>query len=384
MSGAIPLPFSLFYRPIELGTIPRSCIMRTRNHHHYHGPSLFSTIGQALNFHNSPKHGLHHNAAAIQSDPRAAKFDVMLVERLSTLELALAPTKQRFSLAWMDQALALVTTTISEAQSIIPGLECPLPEGDEQWVSEYLEDTCRLLDVLNTLRKVVGDLEHRLLLLHLAVSTLESGHGTRQERYAKARKALAEFTSPGGSSTTWIAVKSCCGVLREMLKQRPGFEKDLPHKARRSFLSALYAAKVVAVCVLGAVVALFSGSNATLGIAEWEIPDSFAWSPTLRALLELVRSSLQHKITRFSPLVVEFAALEVVVEELQAKLGGVTDFGEESESCSGIADGARKLAAVLKSAEEGLDRGRRDMDKLFHVIVCNRNSLLSYLRRSDS
>lgn len=161
-----------------------------------HGSSFFSSIGAALHKLPLSPPGSIFAASSKRGLSGICNFEANLTERIASLKPA--SETEFLSLSWLGACMSVVLSSHSAVENLIAELEqSPLARRDEKWVSEFLDESAKLLDVCNGLREILAKMEESQMLLQLVLQNLNitvAGVTSFSERQLqRAKKALLDF-----------------------------------------------------------------------------------------------------------------------------------------------------------------------------------------------
>lgn len=288
-------------------------------------------------------------------------------------------------LEWLHRVVSLALKEHKDAVDLIPKVDCPLSKPGEAWMSEYFDATTTILEVCNSLRASISNVEHGHLLAKYAICVLEK-HDTfvEETNLICARRSLQDWTEVVQHAEVSTPFSSAEPEDRHVRLQRmlnglkTSGERAPAHQ--KGFLEALYGAKTTAILACTALTIGLSGKS-DFSIARFT-PNSFEWASSVTYLLQRCSSEARENMARgLSGRVEEMEDVNCAVQKLVGTLEE-RRFPISKEERDEISGKVEELKSSWEILALELEKVRETVDEFVHSIISSRSSLLAHVRLS--
>lgn len=334
------------------------------------------------------------SAGCLNHSPKVFKEIRDVEEDLSQLLEALKPKGEEkiLCLSWLASCVAQALENYKEAVRLIPPLEFPLHLCDEKWMTEYMDQTARMLDLCNALTAAILDIEQGHLLIRYACHTLLDVKKVRshqeaclpninfhEEQLSHAQKSLRQWLDSQISENR--STSMCSSILQDMIQGLvPPREKAI--SKGKGFLYALYGANATVVFMFYVLILAFSHDDEFLSVSL-PLPVAILWSASISDLLQLAKEEAREHLSRGSYLcLADLSSLESQVRDLLS----VVEFSLDAKTWPLPEEQVKKLngavtvlSCSLDNHEKGLEMLGMKLKEMFKAIVASRSALLDNL-----
>eukprot|EP01018_Ginkgo_biloba_P023952 Gb_18311 [translate_table: standard] len=362
-----------------------------------------STVGAALQAWPSPH--LFHCPSTRSSTvdlPKTTAPDILLSafgNRLSSQLEDLQSTSDNQSpyltAEWLRQALDVSLSTHYHVEKLFPHVREALLHENCNWVNQHLDDTVKLLDVCNALKRRISSIKRYEESVQLAIHCLEGKAYLSEIQFLRSRNALANCiqTMENSEGQQRSELDNCRSILKRIMGHNPVI--DSTSHAGKSIKEEIAGAiinesKVTTAFVCGALVAAFSFKSKLRSFSvTHNVQGQFGWCSSL--------VSLQHKLNQAMDMNRKTKGAHSLLQELDrtdATVRCLHDLLNRFISCKLVSLNDNNNAAELKQSVQNLKRRavelkqgmapfENQINELFNVVVTSRMALLDILTYSS-
>lgn len=294
-------------------------------------------------------------------------FEESLAEKLKCLKPGCGA--RAFSLSWMKEVMASLSTIHTSVRVLVKELELPVCGWDEKWIDVYMENSVSLLDICTAFSSEISRINQSNLYLRSTVQTLEG----EPKQFARAQSLLEGWRRRLDSGNPRL---ENCFVTVDRLVESLKFPKKKDSGKERVLMRALYGVRVVTIFLCSVVAVAFSGSSGNMK-KGFEVLEGCLWAEAFVDLQSSVTDEIRDNggVTRLK----ELEAVDASVK----KLYPIVEPGVDLDAVGGGFSLQNATSELRKNADvlsEGLDLLAKEVDGFFHVILTGRNAMLSNIR----
>lgn len=174
--------------------------------------------------------------------------------------------------------------------STLPCVFRETPNG----LTEYLDDSAKLLDVCNVLKEGISEVEQYQMSVQRALHNLDNREISCEFKYSRARNSLSECKEAINRKDTVYRqgfpkskLENCSSMLRNMGEKLVN-PKGLEAIRGNGFLNAIYGAKVTTIFLCGLLVTALT-CKPKRPLSSLSVASHYKWSPSLISLQQRVK-----------------------------------------------------------------------------------------------
>ncbi|KAM7463305.1 hypothetical protein LguiA_031426 [Lonicera macranthoides] len=295
-------------------------------------------------------------------------FDENLLHRLKTLCSTTNPSS--INLSWLSLAVDFLSSTHSDAQTLISGLKSSFASSDDSLAS-YLDYSVKLLDICNSISSQIEKLRQRRLLINFVLHLLKftaDGDIPVPENLRQARESISDWEK--GTSFQILDPGALIRDLASGLESAPRVKKSSVEKVIRR---TIYAVGLLTVFVAGVAVSALHG---LAPISKVRVPAEFLWSDSFNDLQSAIFKDMERRF-----LVSHGKGSFAELDDVAARVSGVRDAidGVEVKE-EELEHAVKELETVTERFSEGLDRLYNGVNEMFDKVFSTRNDVLENFR----
>eukprot|EP01018_Ginkgo_biloba_P023953 Gb_18309 [translate_table: standard] len=369
-----------------------------------------STVGAALQAWPSP-HLFHFPSTSSSSTvdlPKTTDPDILLSafgNRLSSQLEDLQSTSDNQSpyltAEWLRQALDVSLSTHYHVEKLFPHIREAHLHENCNWVNQHLDDTVKLLDVCNVLRRRISSIKRYEESVQLAIHCLEGKAYLSEIQFLRSRNAFAnciqtleKLEGQNSEGQQRSELDNCRSILKRIMGQNPVIDST-PHagKSIKEEIAEeiINESKATTAFVCGALVAAFSFKSKLRSFpVTHNVQGQFGWCSSL--------VSLQHKLKQAMDMNRKTKSAHSLLRELDrtdAAVRCLLDLLNRIINCKLVPLNDNNNAAELKQSvqnlkrwavelEQGMAPFEKQINDLFNVVVTSRMALLHILTYSSA
>ncbi|XP_010279597.1 PREDICTED: protein BPS1, chloroplastic-like [Nelumbo nucifera] len=285
----------------------------------------------------------HHHARKAFSAPLHA-FEAEISKGLVQLSLKSNPSSEILTLPWIRQCLHLLPTMNKAFSKLVVDIDYPMNSWELASMEEYLQDSLKLLDLLNSISSSLSHLSRARVAMSYALNLMENSPSVAMKRL----EAIQPFSFN----------KNC---RYEEEKEDEGQEKFCSGK-EWVIHQALVMMKTVAFSLCGVVTSSLCGdiqSWLEIGKTVGQLGNSSLMSPHLSVSEEMIKSGYVLKEVRD-------------VNEGVVRFFAAAGSGQSKDEEKDLQRRVELLGKLLEGVGE-------EVDQLFSEVLVGRNDLLNCL-----